>query len=211
MSEPERLTDAVTLYAGECTPAVLATYAAAGFALVTDPPYGLGKLWRGGTRQWRMAANGAGTAWDAETVPWLSAVAPQFGFAVVWGGSYYQLPPARGWLVWDKIVRKFTSGHCELAWTNIDQPVRAFNYSHGQLATEGKQHPTQKPLPLMRWCLSFLPPAVPVVDPFAGSGTTGLACERDGRPCVLFEKEPAYCDIIRRRLAEPATLFAGAS
>jgi DNA modification methylase len=181
-------------------------------AVVTDPPYGLGDKWRGGTGKWPLADNGRGTRWDAEPVAEVPAIVSSGRYAIVWGGNYYPLPPARGWLVWDKIVRKFTSGHCELAWTNLDQPVRAFNYSHGQLATEGKTHPTQKPLPLMRWCLSHLPQdAATVLDPFMGSGTTGVACVLEGRSFIGIEQDPQHfetaCRRIRKAVSESRSLL----
>jgi DNA modification methylase len=143
--------------------------------------------------------------WDASIATGLSEIVGRARFAIVWGGHYYNLPPNRGWLVWDKIVRKFSSGHCELAWTNLDQPVRAFNFSHGQLATEGKVHPTQKPLKLMEWCLSFLPEGVTVLDPFMGSGTTGVACINTGRNFIGIERDPGYFAIAERRIADART------
>jgi DNA modification methylase len=149
-----------------------------------------------------LADNGRGVRWDRATVDGLPEIVARFRYAIVWGGQYYGLPPSRGWLVWDKLVRKFSSGHCELAWTNLDQPVRAFNYSRGQLANEGKEHPTQKPLPLMEWCLSFLPEGCTVFDPFMGSGTTGVACVRTGRNFIGCEIDPKYHAIAQRRINE---------
>lgn len=89
-----------------------------------------------------------------------------------------------------------------MAWTNLDQPVRAYNYSFGQLASEGKEHPTQKPVPLMRWCLQFLKPGAIVLDPFCGSGSTGVACKQLGIPFIGIELDPKWADIARRRLSE---------
>lgn len=170
-------------------------------AVVADPPYGLGDRWQGGTVKWKLGDNGRGTRWDRETADWVPELVGKFKYAIVWGGHYFGLPPARGWLVWDKMVRKFTSGHCELAWTNLDQPIRAFSYSHGQLANEGKVHPTQKPLPLMEWCLSFLPEGCTVLDPCMGSGTTGVACIRTGRAFIGIESDQAYLAIAQKRIA----------
>jgi site-specific DNA-methyltransferase (adenine-specific) len=74
---------------------------------------------------------------------------------------------------------------------------------------EGNGHPTVKPLALMRWLVRLACPAGGIVlDPFAGSGTTGLAALQEGRRAVLIEREPAYCEIIRRRLAQHEPLFA---
>ena len=185
-------------------------------AVVTDPPYGLGKVLHrtpGETpgNQWKQYSEGA-PVWDKttcqEAIDECLRVAKQ---VIIWGGHYYELPVSRGWLIWDKIVRKWTSGHCEMAWSNLDQPVRAFNYSHGQLASEGKEHPTQKPLPLMKWCLSFLPEGITVLDPFCGSGTTGVACMQTGRNFIGYEIDPKYCEIARRRIEAAVPLFAEAT
>jgi DNA modification methylase len=172
-------------------------------AVVTDPPYGLGeKLRIGGFKKWPLMQAKMGNAtWDnqvSEALPSALALADD---AIVWGGNYYDLPPVRGWLIWDKIVRNFSSGHVEMAWTTVDQPTRAFNYAHGELASEGKLHPTQKPLPLMGWCLGFLPNASTILDPFMGSGTTGVACVKLGRKFVGIEIDEGY--FIRKAYAQP--------
>jgi len=171
---------------------------------VTDPPYGLGDKWQGGNKKWPLQHRDGMNrtdGWDATTVDGLEdlllGAADQI---IVWGGHLYDFPPKRGWLLWDKIVREFSSGHCEMAWTTIDQPVRAFSYSHGALASEGKEHPTQKPVPLMIWCLGFT--AGTVIDPFAGSGTTGVACAKLGRPFVGIEIDERYFDIACRRIEQ---------
>jgi DNA modification methylase len=90
-----------------------------------------------------------------------------------------------------------------MAWTNLDKPVRVFDYSHGQLATEGKHfHPVQKPLPLMAWCLDQLDlqPGMTVLDPYMGSGTTGVACVRAGLNFIGIEVDPTYFAIAQRRI-----------
>jgi DNA modification methylase len=182
-----------TLYLGDCR-GILPTLAKVD-AVVTDPPYGLGdKLRIGGFKKWPlMRSEMRGATWDnqiSEAIPLALSMADN---AIIWGGNYYD---------WDKIVRNFSSGHCELAWTTIDQPTRAFNYAHGELASEGKLHPTQKPLPLMAWCLGFLPDAATILDPFMGSGTTGVACAQLRRKFIGIEIEPKYFDIACRRIEE---------
>lgn len=173
-------------------------------AVVTDPPYGLGDKWQGhvgGEGKWPLFDEEA-MQWDAsvpDNIPELATLAPQ---AIIWGGNYFDLPPVRGWLLWDKIVRQFSSGHAEMAWTTLDQPVRTFNYAHGQLASEGKAHPTQKPLPLMKWCLGFIPDAQTIFDPFMGSGTTGVAAVQMGRDFIGIEREDRYFEIACRRIEE---------
>lgn len=176
-------------------------------AVVTDPPYGLGDKWQGGaanTRaKWKLNDGGASMGWDADVSDALPSALSLADHAIVWGGNYYDLPPRRGWLIWDKIVREFSSGHVEMAWTTIDQPTRAFNYARGSLASEGKEHPTQKPLPLMRWCIQQLPDNTQtILDPFMGSGTTGVACQKLGRKFIGIEIEPKYFDIACRRIEQ---------
>ena len=176
-------------------------------AIVTDPPYGLGDKLKGGKAntkgKWKLTDGGDEMGWDdeapAETVLALLGMADA---AIIWGGNYFQLPPSRGWLLWDKLVREFSSGHAEMAWTTIDQPVRAFNFAHGQLASEGKVHPTQKPVALMMWCLGFLPKAKTILDPYMGSGTTGVACINLDRHFIGIERERKYFDIACRRIED---------
>ncbi len=169
--------------------------------VVTDPPYGLGDKWQGGKAKWPLHHIN-GMDWDARPFAEIQSVVSAGRDAIIWGGHLYDLAPTRGWLIWDKIVRNFTSGHCEMAWTTCDQPVRAFSYSHGALATEGKRHPTQKPLPLMEWCLGFVPDARTILDPFMGSGTTLVACAKLGRKGIGIEIDEGYFDIACKRVRE---------
>ena len=202
MSDPYYQDDAVTLYHGNC---LEITEWLAADVLVTDPPYGLGDKMQGGPK-WSTLWGGVDgrsrpQSWDDSAPAWLASAVPIFDQSVIWGGNYLPLPPSRGWLVWDKMLRKFSSGHCELAWTSLDQPVRAFNYSHGQLATEGKSHPTQKPLALMQWCIGFTTGGT-IADPFAGSGSTLVAAKALGRRAIGVELDERYCEIAARRLAQ---------
>jgi DNA modification methylase len=171
-------------------------------ACVTDPPYGIEGTWSGGNSHGWGRFRGQAEPWDVRPDWFADWLVKQGGDAIVWGGQYLGLPASGSWLVWDKIVREFTSGHCELAWTNLGKPIRAFNYSHGALATEGKEHPTQKPVTLMQWCLGFVSNAQTILDPFMGSGTTGVACANLGRSFIGIEREPAYFDIACRRIAK---------
>ena len=203
MSRVEHIGDA-TLYLGDCRD-VLPTLGKVD-ALVTDPPYGIAKLWASEQK----GKNGSSilwdgdNAWDKETLPLAvyhaKAIAEK---SIIWGGNYYDLPPSRGYLIWDKI-QEFSNSDSEFAWCSWPQTPRTFRYARAQLATEGKQHPTQKPLPLMRWCLGFLPDAQLILDPFMGSGTTGVAATQMGRRFIGVEVEPKFFDVACRRI-EAAT------
>lgn len=98
------------------------------------------------------------------------------------------------------------------AYGDTGTAARFFYCAKASKADRGpdNRHPTVKPLALMRWLARLIAcPGGLVLDPFAGSGTTGVAARAEGRRCLLIERDPDYCDIIRRRLAEPAGLFTG--
>ncbi len=183
-----------TLYLGDCLE-ILPTLGKVD-AVITDPPYGIDGTWDGGSSNGWGKFSREAKGWDVRTEFSIELI--KENATIIWGGQYFNLPASGSWLVWDKIVREFTSGHCELAWTNLGKPIRAFNFSHGALASEGKVHPTQKPLSLMRWCVDMT--KGDVLDPFMGSGTTGVACMNLGRKFIGIEIEPKYFDIACERI-----------
>lgn len=188
-------------------------------AVVTDPPYGIGydeaahkvSGFQGGGMKAKKGVYAA-TNWD--TAPPAKKVINLMleisESQIVFGGNYFHLPPSRCWLVWDK---KTNGGFadCELAWTNLDKPVRKIEHMwNGMLRAGGEArnaHPTQKPLGVMSWCLTHVPQAKTILDPFMGSGTTGVACVKAGRKFIGIEREPSYFDIacerIRKAYAQP--------
>ena len=168
-------------------------------AILTDPPYGIGAD-KGVGKYGRLKAGPQ--RWDsaAPDLSWVSEYP-----AIVWGGNYFGLPASRAYLVWDKGAgfkgRDFAE--CEMAWCSFDANARIF--VRDPLAKgdyRGKQHPTQKPIALMEWCLGFLPDAQTILDPFMGSGTTLVACQRLGRSGTGIELDPDYFDIACRRVDE---------
>lgn len=126
-----------------------------------------------------------------------------------WGANNYadSLPRSRGWLVWYKAVGMEATdfSHAELAWTSLDMPIRGINYLWMGMCRAGEHnkrrvHPTQKPIEIMMWCLSFFPKANVILDPFIGSGTTAIACERLGKKWIGIEIEEKYCEIASQRI-----------
>jgi site-specific DNA-methyltransferase (adenine-specific) len=176
-------------------------------AVITDPPYGTADLWNAPNvpkrRKWHLFGEGEIIEWDKpqDIVLTFPKMAPK---VIIWGGNFYALPISRSWLVWNKIIRNFSTSVCELAWTNLNRPINAFDYSHGQLAIEGKHHPTQKPLPLMKWCIDQAGNPESILDPFMGSGTTGVAAIQMGRSFIGIEREPKYFDIACKRIEQAA-------
>lgn len=195
----ERIGDA-TLYLGHCENVLadLGRFA----ALVTDPPYGIQARWKGGFSErhgWKKASdeNILRSVWDRSPPPkhlinYLLAVTDQ---QVIWGGNYFDLPKSRCWFIWNKPERGFTLAEAELAWTNRDNVVRVFDCPRSEA---DRQHPTQKPVALMQWCVAKTTGIV--LDPFMGSGTTGVACANLGRSFVGIEIEPTYFDMACRRI-----------
>lgn len=174
--------------------------------IVTDPPYGIGAD-TGVGKYGRTRGFKAG--WDSE--------APDLGFlpavpSIIWGGNYFPLPPSRAFLIWDKGAgfkgRDFAE--CEMAWCSFDANARVLSYdplARGDYRGGNKQHPTQKPVALMEWCIGFLPKAQTILDPFAGSGSTLVACQKLGRQGTGIEIDPDYwtvaCERVHKAWQEP--------
>jgi DNA modification methylase len=173
-------------------------------AVVTDQPYGINHA-----RDRNSQADGwvdyPANGWDRErpSREVFDLMRAKSADQIIWGGNYFTdyLPPTMRWLVWDKGQRNFSLADCEFAWTSQAKAARIFSYSRGQALQDGKEHPTQKPLALMEWCLTFLDGAQTILDPFAGSGTTGVACVNLGRRFIGIEKAPEYFEIARTRIA----------
>ncbi|MFA7282158.1 MAG: site-specific DNA-methyltransferase [Sterolibacterium sp.] len=188
-----------------------------GWAILTDPPYGIGadKNLRANKKHGKAAAPSkdyGAKEWDrrAPDMSWaVFAGVP----AIIWGGNYFRLPPNAGWLVWDKENGNNGYADCELAWTNLPQAVRRVKWRWAGMLQqdmankEERLHPTQKPIQVMQWCLGFLPNAQTILDPFMGSGTTGVACVKLGRSFIGIEIDEGYfdiaCDRIRKAYAQP--------
>jgi site-specific DNA-methyltransferase (adenine-specific)/modification methylase len=183
-----------TLYCGDCRD-ILPTLSPVD-AVITDPPYGIGDRMQGGT--WGAAAKYADfREWDKAPEPTLlELILGMAPTAIIWGGNYFALPPSRCWLIWDKQNAVPTMSDAELAWTNIDKPVKRLRLPVG---VHEHGHPTEKPLRLMQWCINHTEGSV--LDCFMGSGTTGVACTKAGRPFIGIEGRRDYFEIACKRIA----------
>lgn len=202
-----------TLYLGDCRD-ILPELAQVD-AVITDPPYGIGqgkgmgsggRCLVGGARISRRYENGA---WDlqrpdADAFLLILAAAPKH---IIWGGQYFSdlLPVSKKWLYWDKAQTMPSFSDGELAWTSLPgNALKQFTYSNnGILAKEKeREHPTQKPIALMEWCLTFVPEARTILDPFMGSGSTGVACMSMDKAFIGIEREPKYFAVACRRIED---------
>ena len=183
-----------TLYLGDCLE-ILPTLPKVD-AVITDPPYGIGAnaMTLGkGKKEFDRGGN-----WDAirPDVSWIPKTAEWW---CIWGGNYFsdQLPATNHILVWHKLNDGRSFSECEFAWTNSGKQTRIKQH---HWSGEEKQHPTQKPDEVMRWTVGHFPKAQTVLDPFMGSGTTGVACMNLGRKFIGIEIEPKYFDIACERI-----------
>jgi len=216
-----RISDSVTLILGDC----LAHLPIAADAVICDPPYGMGiesnRLAKVAPQKPGMVRTQYEDAceWDAEPFNAAEVIAklPRKGPLAMWGADYYRetIPSGGGWLVWDKKMNGMedTPGsEFELCWTRTAVRRRVLRHVWtGYLAKErdeARVHPTQKPVRAMAWLMEQVkvPVGATVLDPFMGSGTTGIACIRTGRKFIGIERDPKHfetaCQRIRRELEE---------
>lgn len=169
--------------------------------VLTDPPYGLDdKLFKGGSGNsgWAMVKY-KGEGWDK--IPEKAYFDEIFRVSknqIIFGGNYFDLPPTRGVLCWDKGQYAPNFSQWEMAWTSFDIPAKLFRSTF----QFNKQHPTQKPNDLMQWCIGLSDGAQTILDPFMGSGTTLVAAKYLGRSATGIEISEKYCEIARSRLSQ---------
>ena len=196
--------------------------------LLTDPPQGItensnrrlhayknpekskGRIgWSGFTE----ATNYGDTTWDFKPMDlkaW-ELCRSKTNNQIVWGYNHLQLVlgKAPSILVWDKKCKNNwfdTFSDCEFAYCSKVMPDRLYRQLWMGALREGRkvkrEHPTQKPIELMLWCLSFFPDVTTVVDPYMGIGTTLLACKEINKPCFGIEAVEKYCEIAAKRCSQ---------
>jgi DNA modification methylase len=205
VTRTETIAEGVTLYLDDCKD-VLPVIARAD-ALITDPPYGIGeaagknasrsKPMRGHELKMpgkTIIARDYGDAeWDDKPIDadLLDLARAAAKWSIIFGGNYYALPPTSCWLVWDKLNGESDFADCELAWTNLPKAVRRIRFLwNGMLRRErdiAREHPTQKPVDVMKWCIEHLP---------------SDAAHILGRKFIGIEIEPKYFDVACRRISE---------
>jgi site-specific DNA-methyltransferase (adenine-specific)/modification methylase len=184
-------------------------------AVITDPPYGINlKVKTRSTPTHDLYAGGSyktdfveiyGDDKPFDPTPFIGTS------CVLWGANNYaaRLPDSNGWLCWQKSggIVGFHMSEVELAWTNFLGSTKFISHLwHGfkrsSQVGEKVNHPTEKPVLLMKWCIDFLPKAEIILDPFMGSGATGVAAIQLGRKFIGIEREPKYFDIACQRIEQ---------
>jgi len=209
--------DAVTIFHGDCREILLQLEPVD--LVLTDPPYGVSMS------HGFDGFGGFGTpirrrqyidAWDAErpSQEIFLMILDMASNAIIWGGNFFAdlLPRSTHWISWDKLNTMPTFGDCELAWTSFNRKsVKKITIEwNGLLGKETlRDHPTQKPLKLMNWCLTnYCQQDETILDPFMGSGTTLRAAKDLGRKAIGIEIEEKYCEIAAKRMAQEVLKFA---
>ena len=164
--------------------------------VLTDPPYGINIA-----------------SWDKEAISkkYVDEMLRVSKQQCIFGGNFFDLPKTESWLVWYKQPFLKSQAECELVWTSLKIKPKVLHYRYAgncegypdKLKVDYKKkslHPTQKPQEVMEWCLKFFPDAETVLDPFMGSGTTGVACKNLNRKFIGIEQDPTYFQIAKERI-----------
>jgi site-specific DNA-methyltransferase (adenine-specific) len=187
------------VYLEDCVKA-LKRYADNHFDLaIVDPPYGIGDKFKGG-KTGKMNFNEiVNKDWDKvpsdEYFAELQRVSKN---QIIWGGNYFNLPPTRCFIVWDKIISEdFSLAMAELAWTSFDKLAKIYKL---QVPKNGKIHPTQKPVKLYDWLLhNYAKPNDLILDTHLGSGSSRIAAYKGGFNFVGFEIDQEYYEKQEKR------------
>jgi len=168
--------------------------------VLTDPPYGINadKMKMGtGRHDWDVVVGWDGKRPKKAVFDRIRQITTN---QVIWGGNYFAdyLPPSMNWLIWDKKNPNLSFSEAEMAWVFNGRRVRIYQHYSGM---GGKMHPTEKPLPLMMWCVkNYSQPNDLILDPFCGSGTACVAAKKLDRRYIGIDISPEYCQIARDRL-----------
>lgn len=200
----------IDLRLGDCLE-ILPTLASGSVdVVITDPPYGIGESSvKNSTRSKIVSVKNYGEySWDKKLDRvYIDAILRAARNQVIFGGNYYAnwLPPSPSWIVWNKL-NSGDFADCELAWTSHKRAIRKYDYMWNgcfKQHPEERYHPTQKPLSLMLWIIeNYTSSGDTILDPFMGSGTTGVACVQTGRNFIGIELDPHYYEIAKRRIEQ---------
>jgi site-specific DNA-methyltransferase (adenine-specific) len=212
-----RLSSSVTIMLGDCRDMLPIECD----AVVADPPYGIsystgvggGGIRRKDGSRYEKRFTGDNLVLHDDDPYDPAPIIAMGKQTCLWGGNHFasRLPDSSCWLVWDK--RRGTTRNdfadCEIAWTNQKLVARVLPHMWNGMLKDSERgiprvHPTQKPVAVMAWCMDEMniPQGATVLDPYMGSGTTGVACIRTGRRFIGMEKDQRCFDVARKRLED---------
>ena len=202
-----KVTDKITI-TNEDNMQLMARYPDNYFELaIVDPPYGIGasemQMGNNAKKKWSNGKN-----WDNET-PYAEYWTELFRVSknqIVWGGNYFELPLTKSWIIWDKNNGESGFADGEMAWTSFSNPMKikkihwtgsASNWED----TNGKIHPTQKPVALYKWILDkYAKQGDKILDTHLGSGSIAIACHDYGFELTACELDKEYYDKAIQRI-----------
>jgi site-specific DNA-methyltransferase (adenine-specific) len=167
---------------------------------IVDPPYGIGDKFKGGKSGKMQFNEVVDKGWDC--VPKKEYFDELFRVSknqIIWGGNYFNLPPTRCFIVWDKLISDdFSLAMAELAWTSFDRLAKIYKLPTPK---NGKIHPTQKPVALYKWILDkYAKQGDKILDTHLGSGSIAIACHDYGFNLTACELDKEYFDKAMERL-----------
>ena len=178
-------------------------------AVVTDPPYGHGGFVQtSGNIRGRGENIGKQVAWNDAPPPGelFDLLRAKSKHRIIWGANYFNCFEANGAaLIWNKVQPLPSHSAAEIASCSHNRRVGMFTkqWTNYTVTHEAEtDHFSEKPVSLMQWCIEYLPSPQSILDPFMGSGTTGVACAKLGRRFIGIEIEPKYFDIACRRIED---------
>lgn len=187
---------------------------------VVDPPYGIAYSELVGVKKqkhgWKERRS---SKWDIEIPPkeYFHELFRVSKHQIIWGGNYFDLPPTRCYIIWDK-VQRIDQADCEFAWTSFNGSARIFDYARGnesgfapKLTHEQKKHanihPTQKPVGLYKWVFeNFAKSGYKILDTHLGSGSSAIVADKMGFDFVGCEIDEEYYNAAVKRFKEATDL-----
>ena len=207
--KPTDILGNIKLYNADCME-VIKTFKDKQFDLVIcDPPYGLdiGNMNMGAGKS-KKSSKIENRKWKAKdwdkNIPNIEFFSELFRISInqiIWGGNYFELPPCKHYVIWDKEIPKGLSfADCEFAWTSFEKAPRMFRYS-AYLDKKTKTHPTQKPVQLYKWLLqNYAKEGDTILDTHFGSLSIGIACHDMKFDLTAIELDKDYYEMAKQRL-----------
>ena len=168
---------------------------------IVDPPYGIGKKFKGGKTGKLQFNSIVEKGWDIkpnkEYFDELKRVSKN---QIIWGGNYFELHSYRTFVVWDKMIYMPSMSQVEMAITSFDTPARLIKISSNQ---NGRIHPTQKPVKLYKWLLqNYAKEGDKILDTHLGSGSIAIACHQMDFELTGCELDAEYYNAAHKRFKE---------